>query len=116
MSNKQNLPAGIYANHEYLIHVKQICDRLWPVLRYAKSLPDYKDKCRLDRDKLVINGMRYGIGDIHKLPPDLSAYCAAEKSDDETIAFHGELSPYSNFHPSPFTINNETFHSAEQWI
>ena len=30
--------------------------------------------------------------------------------------FHGELSPYSNFHPSPFTINNEKFHSAEQWI
>ena len=116
MSNKQNLPAGIYANNEYPIHVKQIRNRLWPILRYAKSLPDYKDKSRLDGDKLVINGMRYGIGNIHKLPSDLSAYRAAAKSDDETIAFHGELSLYSNFHLSPFTINNETFHSAKQWI
>ena len=82
MSSKQNLPAGIYANEEYPIHVKQMCDRLWPILRYAKCLPDYKDKSRLDGDKLVINRMRYGIGDIHKLLPDLSAYCAAEKSDD----------------------------------
>ena len=60
--------------------------------------------------------MRYSVDDIHKLPSDLATYCAAEKCDDETIPFHGELSPYSNFHPSPFTINNETFHSAEQWI
>ena len=60
--------------------------------------------------------MRYSIDDIHKLPSDLATYCAAEKCDDETIPFHGELSPYSNFHPSPFTINNETFHSAKQWI
>ena len=62
MSNKQNLPAGIHANDEHPIHVKQICNRLRPILRYAKSLPDYKDKSRLDGDKLVINGMRYGIG------------------------------------------------------
>ena len=52
MSNKQNLLGGIYTNDEYPIHVKQIQDRLWPILRYAKSLPDYKDKCKLKGDKL----------------------------------------------------------------
>ena len=93
MSNKQNLPGGIYANDEYPIHVKQIRDRLQPILRYAKSLPDYKDKCKLEGDKLLINGMEYGIDDIHKLPSDLAAYHAAEKCDDETIACHGELFP-----------------------
>ena len=36
--------------------------------------------------------------------------------DDETIAFQGELSPYSNFHPSPFMINGHTYHSTKQWI
>ena len=85
-------------------------------MRYVKSLPEYRDKSQLVGDKLVINGMRYGLDDIHHLPTGLEAYPAAEKSDDETIAFHGELSPYSNFHPSPFTINNHAFHSAEQWI
>ena len=60
--------------------------------------------------------MQYGIDDIHKLPSNLATFHAAEKCNDDTIAFHGELSPCSNFHPSLFTINNETFHSAEQWI
>ena len=104
MANKQNLPAGIYANDEYPIHVKQTCNRLRPILRYAKSLPKYRDKSHLEGDKLVINGVRYGIEDIHQLPPGLEAYHAAERSDDEIIAFHGELSPYSNFNPRPFTI------------
>ena len=32
LSNKQNLPAGIYANNEYPIHVKQKRDKLRPIL------------------------------------------------------------------------------------
>ena len=48
MSNKQNLPVGICANDELLPHIKHARDRLRPILRYAKSLPEYKDKCRLD--------------------------------------------------------------------
>ena len=87
-----------------------------PILQYAKSLPNYKDKCRLDGDKLIINGVRFGIEDISKLPGDLAVYKAVEKTDVETITFHNELSPYSNFHRSPFTINNKMFNSAEQWI
>ena len=30
--------------------------------------------------------------------------------------FAGELSTYSNFHSSPFTINGQSFHSSEQWV
>ena len=33
MSNKQNLPAGIYANDEYPIYVKQTRNKLRPILR-----------------------------------------------------------------------------------
>ena len=58
----------------------------------------------------------YSIDEIGNLPPDLAAYKAAEKSDNNTIAFHGELSPCSNFHLSPSVGNNEKFHSAEQCI
>ena len=116
MSNKQNLPAGIYANDEYPIHVKQKRDKLRPILRLAKTLPEYKDNSKLIGDKLFINGAKYSVDDLHQLPAGLEAYRAAEKNDAETIAFHGELSPSSNFHPSTFTIGEHTFHSAEQWI
>ena len=116
MSNKQNLPTGIYTNDEYPIHMKQTHNRLRPILRLARSLPDFRDNSKMVGDKLVINGVKYGLDDLHRLPMGLEAYCAAEKSDNDTIAFHSELSPLSNFHHSPFTIGNHIFHSTEQWI
>ena len=67
-------------------------------------------------DKLIINGTSYGVDDIPTLPPDLAAYKAEEKSNDTHLVFAGELSPYSNLHRSPFTIDGHQFHSSEQWI
>ena len=32
------------------------------------------------------------------------------------IMFAGELRPYSNFHPSSFTIKGQTYHSSKQYI
>ena len=116
MTAKKNLPPGIYVNHEYPAHIKRAQDKLQPILRLAKSLPQYRDKSRLENDKLIINGIGYTLNEIGKLPPDLAAYKAAEKTDTETIIFHGELSPWSNFHHAPFTINNQRFVTSEHWI
>ena len=38
------------------------------------------------------------------------------KSNEETLAFFGELNPLSNFHPCKFDIEGETFNSSEQYI
>ena len=116
LSNKRALPGGIYANEEFAIHIKQNRDRLRPILCLAKSLPQYREKSKMVSDKLIINGISYGIDDIHTLPPELAAYKAAEKSNETHLVFAGELSPYSNLHKSPFTINGQEFHSSEQWI
>ena len=56
LSCKHKLPAGIYANEEYPIHVKRTQDKLLPILRLVKTIPAYHEKSRLDGDKLVING------------------------------------------------------------
>ena len=40
----------------------------------------------------------------------------AEKSNNTHLVFTGELSPYSNFHHSPFVVNGQRFHSSEQWV
>ena len=116
LSGKQKLPSGIFASKELPPHIKKRRDRLLPIYHLAKSLPEYRDKCRLTGDKLVINGILYRIEDISKLPPDLAAFKSSEKSNDTHLVFAGELSPYSNFHPSPFIINGQTFHSSEQWV
>ena len=67
-------------------------------------------------DKLIINGIPYTVNEIPTLPSDLAAYKAAEKTNEMHLVFAGELSPYSNLHKSPFTINGQRYHSSEQWI
>ena len=68
------------------------------------------------QDRLIINGVTYKVDDIPNLPPDLAVYKAAEKTNDTHLVFTGDLSPYLNMHISPFTLNGQQFHSAEQWI
>ena len=116
LSCKCKLPAGIYANEEYPIHIKRTCNRLLPILRLAKSQPEYRERSRLDGDSLLINGTRYTIDDLDRLPSDIAAYKAAEKSNETHIIFSGELSPYSNFHPCSFVMDDQIYHLSEQYI
>ena len=116
LSNKWQLPSGIFANKEFPFHIKCNRDRLRPIFCLAKSLPQYREKCKMVNDRFIIHGTSYSIEDIANLPPNLPAYKAAEKSNDTHIVFAGDLSPYSNLHKSPFIINGQQFHSSEQWI
>ena len=116
MSGKSNLPPGLYVNHEYPPYIKRNCDRLRPILCLAKNSQKYKDKCRLENDILVLDGNRYTIDDIATLPKEVAAYKSAQKVDDNSLAFHGEFSPFSNFHKSPFIWKQVNFHCAEQFI
>lgn len=114
IANKRNLLSGIYVNEEFSLHINH--DMLRPILRLAKSLPEFHDKSKLENDKLVINGMTYTTLDLHRLPPELAPYKTTQKSNATTIGFQGELSPWSNFHYSPFEIDGKQFTTAEHWI
>ena len=116
MKNKKNLLDGIYINDEYPIEVRKSRDKLRPILKLAKGLPHYREKCKMSGDKLSINRVSYTVNDLNKLPPDLAPYLAAQKENAEYIAFHGELSLWSNFYPSPFVLNGQRYLIAEQWI
>ena len=116
LSCKPKLPTGIYANEEYPIHIKRTRDRLLLILKLAKSQPEYRERSRLDSDSLLINGTRYTIDDLDRLPTDIAAYKAAEKLNETHIVFSGELSPYSNFHRCSFVIDDQIYHSSEQFI
>ena len=64
----------------------------------------------------MINGTHYSVDELDRLPNEIAAYKAAEKSNDSHTIFAGELSAYSNFHPSSFMIEGQTYHSSEQYI
>ena len=116
LENKRNLPMGVYVNEEFPIEIKWNRDTLRPILKLAKSLPDYRDKSKLVEDRLIINGTVYTVHNLHQLPNELAPYKATQKVNDTTIGFSGELSPWSNLHWSPFEMNGIKFTTAEQWI
>ena len=41
LESKRNLPVGVYVNEEFPAHMKRNRDILWPILKLAKSLPEY---------------------------------------------------------------------------
>ena len=40
----------------------------------------------------------------------------SSKSNDDTYVFFEELSPFSNFHHSPFTLNNLSYKTCKHFI
>ena len=103
-------------NEEYPIQVKKDRDRLRLVFQMIKSNPKYREKCNLRGDKLMVDGVKYTVDNLGDLPIELAAYQATEKCNHTTLVFHGEWSPFSNFHPNPFLVDGILYNSAEHYI
>ena len=107
MQSKKNLPKGVYVNEEYPVSMKRNRDILRPILRLTKTLLAFQEKSKLQGDKLVINGLSYTVDDLAQLLLEFAAYKTTQKSDANTLVFHGDLSPYSNFHNAPFIYDGQ---------
>ena len=116
MENKKKLGKGIFVDHEYDQETIKNRKLLYPILRAARNIEGYKGMCKLERDVLTLKGKRYTVRNIGDLPTELSGFHVSSKSDDNTYAFFGELNPFSNFHHSPFTLNNITYSTSEHFI
>ena len=64
---------------------------------------------------LVLDGKHFYRGNLHTLPSELDPAEVTSKMDNNTIAFFGELNPFSNFHEAKFNYGEE-FHCSEQFI
>ena len=107
---------GVYVDKEFSQATEKDRRLLRPILKAAKNLPEYKKKCRLDGNQLVIDGKRYTKDTLHQLQKKLDPMKVTTKSTDETLGFFGELCPLSNFHRSSFLYNEVEYHSSEQMI
>ena len=113
---KYYLTKGVFVDREYCVETERKRRILGPILRAAKMKPDLKYKSRMEFDKLVIDGKRYGTDDLDKLPQEISPTKVSTKCDDKVVGFFGELCPFSNFHPANFTYKGQNYHSSEQFI
>ena len=115
IANRKYLPRGVYVDKQYSQEIENTRRILRLIIRKARR-GTYKGLCRMDKDQVVIDGKRYGLHNLHQLPPDLSTFkCTSEETED-CIGFFGELNELSNFHPCKFKVDGLTYSSSEQWI
>ena len=114
--NKKHLHKGVYIDREYTDETERKWKILRLILRLAKSLPHYKGKCKLEDDTLIVHGKKYTLFTLHKLPGDINSFASSSRTDSNTVAFFGELNPFSNFHITLFECNAKSYHSSEQYI
>ena len=116
LRNRKKLPDGIFVDKEYSKATDREQRLLRPIIKAARKSENYKGLCRLDGPHLVIDGKRYNRDNLHTLPADLDATTLCSKTNEEVLAFFGELHPLSNFHQCSFNVENNMFHSSEQYI
>ena len=116
LKNKRKLPQGIYVEREYSKATEKERRLLRPVIKAARKMTKYHKKCRMEGPHVVLDGTHYHRENIHTLPPELAADKVTSRTNQEILAFFGELHPLSNFHTWKFEYEGESFHSSEQLI
>ena len=111
-SNHFSKDQGMYVDKKWSYETEKDRRLPRPILKVAKGLKEYKCKCRLEGNQLVIDGKRYSKDNLDQLPRSLDIMKVTTKS----LGFFGELCPLSNFYPSPFIFNGINYHSSEQLI
>ena len=87
---------------------------LYPIFLEARKL---NMQPKLSVDKLYIGNKTYTVDSLENLPSDLHPETTSTPVLNDTLqAFYHGQSPLSNFHMSTFTIENESFHSVEQFF
>ena len=109
----------MYASEDYPPEIEERRKVLRPIFNKAKRMDAYKGKCRLVADKLIIKGKAFvlqPVNNLADLPDELCPRKAAEKENEEILAFFSQGSPFSNFHPSPFEKDGVKYACNEQYI
>ena len=98
------LAKGVFIDQEFNLETEKCRRTLRPILCAAKQKSEYRYKSRLEGAKLVIDGKRYGVNDLDRLPDSLQPFEVSTKANEEMLGFFGELCPFSNFYPINFTL------------
>ena len=114
--NRKKLPDGVFIDREYSKATEKEHRILRPIVKATRKIEEYKGKCWLEGPYLKLDGKCYHRQNVHMLPEKLGLAEVTSVSDDNSVAFFGELNPFSNFHPCQFSLEGLDFHSTEQYI
>ncbi len=101
-------------NEDYAAETDKKRCTLYPIVKAARHLPQYKDKVRLHKDKLRVDGRTYTVENMLDLPTPLNPTTLPTKVEECLVRFFGKASSLSNFHPSKIKINGALYSCNEQ--
>lgn len=119
LKNRSQLPDKVYAREDYPSEIEDRRRILRPIFNKAKKTNEFKGKCKLVQDKLVLDGKVYTVSpfnNLDQLPTSLNPRNAAERSNQNVHVFFTQGSPFSNFHPSPFVKDYTDYACNEQYL
>ncbi|CAH1789983.1 unnamed protein product, partial [Owenia fusiformis] len=98
-----SLPAEAERNRQILL----------PIFKKAKSL---NRKCTLYADTLSLDGVRYKVRDLHKLPSDLLPLQSTVRTEGDISLYNDQVSPLGATHECVFNEKGVTYNSLAQYI
>lgn len=119
LRNRGQLPHNVFVKEDFPPEIEERRRVLRPIFNKAKNMDKYKGKCRLNIDKLIIDGYTYTVAPVNnleKLPQELNPRKSAEREDAKTVVFFTQASPFSNFCKSPFVKDGVGYSCGEQYI
>ena len=66
-------------------------------------------------DKLIINGSKYTVDTLDRLPAVLHPKAFAERVTQDSVMCYGRHSVFSNFYTTDFVLDGEKFSSVQQF-
>ena len=112
---------GVWIAEEFPVEIDKKRKQLSPFVRAARQgdpdHPDTKISAYLKADKMIINKKSYD--DLDALPPFVKTNYAnppSTKITDGVTLFFSKISPFSDFHPCTFVIEEISYTSIEQYL
>ncbi len=116
---------GVWVKEDYPLEIDRRRKILWPYLRAAyqgdPANPDRRVSAYIRLDKLHVNNQCFTYEMLDRIPEYLKAKVSvarpsATKQTDTTTIFFSKHSIMSNFFPCNFTIGDQLYNAAEQYL
>ncbi len=103
----------IYMNEDFPKEIQERRRILAPVAKKARGMGK---TAFLNVDTLILDGTKYTVAEVSKLPTELCpAQIATPHVSEDAVAFFSSQSPLSNFFQSPFVLNGVTYDCVERY-
>ena len=114
-ANRRKLKdTSLFMSEDFCEETKSARSRLIPIKKAAWK---HQHNAKLVKDELIIDGVHYTLSTLHRPPEHLDpAKVATPTIQENTIAFYGQPSPLSTFHPARFTVDGQEFASSEHYF